>query len=192
MANKNTKETEQTVMNAAEPNFSEKMGKHKNAIIGVGIGGVVVILGGLGWWMWNKQSNQKSSEAYTTALTKSMKSNATDSVMIKDLEKVAQSESGKTGGTLANIQLAGMYLQNNQYQKALDAINNTDIDEPVMEMNANLLKGDAYVGLKKYAEAISAYDEVYNKAQKNNPEVAVRALMKKASVLDAQKKNTEA
>ena len=61
-----------------------------------------------------------------------------------------------------------------------------------MKMNADLLKGDCDVALNKANDALNIYNAVYEEAKEKNPEIATRALMKKASVLDSQKKYGDA
>lgn len=208
MANKDIKKDQEQTgienLNESLTSFSSKVEKHKKVILGVVGGIVVVVLAGFGWYFFNKHQNKKSSEAYSTAVVNSIKeaqkaaatSNNPDSVfsatMIKNLQKVAQAEAGKTGANLANLQLANLYYSEGNAKKALEVLDAVDIDEPVMEMNALTLKGDCYVDLNKLNDAMSAYDEVIEKSKEDNPELAARVLMKKAVVLDSQKKYADA
>lgn len=169
----------------------DKVAKHKKTIMGIIVAVLVVAFAGLGWWWYTKSTNKKSADAFANAYVNGMKKGG-EEAMIKEFENVAKTESGKVGGTQANIELAGIYLSKNEYQKALNAIQATDIKEPIMKMSATLLEGDCYVGLKKYDEALRLYGEVFDEAKDNNSELAVRALMKKASVLEAQKKSSDA
>lgn len=140
----------------------------------------------------------EASEAYIEASLANRKfdSEFRDSLINAEYKKVlqpiAKSEEGKTGGTIANIELARIYLNEGNPKEALNAIEQTDIDEPIMKMNALVFKGDCYVDLKKYPDAIKAYDEAFDKAKEDNPEIAVRTLLKKANVLTEQKKYADA
>ena len=192
MANKDIKNVDASVMNDAngvQPSVGEKLAKNKKLIGGIAAIVIVVVFAGIGWWFYNKNTNETSAKKFSTTMVNAMKNNtgSNDDVK-KQMSALAKSDAGKDGGTQADILLAGVYMQDNEYQKALDALNAADIDEPVMEMNAIILKGDAYVGLNKLAEALGQYDEAFNKAKNDNPQIAVRALLKKVSVLDAQKK----
>lgn len=206
MANKDIKNEPTGIENLNESltSFSAKVEKHKNVILYV-VGSIVVAaLAGIGLYFWDRDKNQKSARAFPTALVSATKeiqkaaqtSDNQDSlyaaVMIKRMQELAKKEDGRTGGTLAQIELAGLYYNNGKPKEALAALEATDIDEPVMEMSALVLKGDCYVDLKKNKEAISAYDEAFDKAKEENPEIAARVLMKKARVLDSEKKYADA
>lgn len=210
MANKNNKKGEELNgienLNESLTSFSTKVEKNKKQILGVVAVVIVVVLAGLSWWFFSKRSDENSSKEYTKAIVTSMKKamDAANTVgqdsaqiiaenaMVAELEKVAKSEDGKNGASLANLTLASLYLNKGEAQKALNALEAANVDEPVMAMNVTLLKGDCYVSLKKYNEALTAYNEAFDKAKEENPEIAARALKKKASVLDAQKKYAEA
>ncbi|MCM1319987.1 MAG: tetratricopeptide repeat protein [Muribaculaceae bacterium] len=192
MANKDINKEENTVINdgqATQPSMGDKIAKNKKLFGGIAIAVIVVVLGGIGWWMYNKNANENSAKKFSTAYVNALKNGNTDAASIKkQMDAVAKSEKGQAGGDQAEIALAGLYMQDNEYQKALNVLNNVDIDEPIMEVNAIILKGDAYVGLNKLSDALAQYDSAYNKSKDNNPQLAVRALLKKVSVLDAQKK----
>lgn len=206
MANKDIKNEPTGIENLNESltSFSSKVEKHKKVILGV-VGGIVVVaLAGFGWYFWSKHQDKKSASAFPTALvsaTKDIQKEAQTSdnpdslysaIMIKKMQELAKKEEGRTGGTLAQIELAGLYYNDGKSKEALAALEAADIDEPVMEMCAMVLKGDCYVDLKKNKEALSAYDEAFDKAKEDNPEIAARVLMKKARVLDSEKKYADA
>lgn len=195
MADKDIKEIQEAAAGGATEApaaFGDKVAKNKKTIVGIIVAVIVVALGCLGWWYYEKSANEKSAKAFSTAYTNGIKKGGDEAAMQKELEAVAKAEAGKAGGTQANLTLAAIYIDNDEYQKALNALDATDIKEPVMKMSATILKGDCYVGLNKLNEALAEYDKAYSEAKDTNPEIAVRALMKKASVLDAQKKNSEA
>lgn len=206
MANKDIKNEPTGIENLNESltSFSSKVEKHKKVILGV-VGGIVVVaLAGFGWYFWNQHQDKKSSQAYSTALVNANKKAQKDAqisdnpdsvisaILMKEMQETAKKEEGKVGATLAQIQLAPLYYNDGKPKEALAALEAADIDEPVMEMCAMVLKGDCYVDLKKNKEAISAYDEAFDKAKEDNPEIAARVLMKKARVLDAEKKYADA
>ena len=56
---------------------------------------------------------------------------------------------------------------------------------------AQVLKGDCYVDLKKYDDAINAYNDAISTAE-GNKFITPFAMYKKSVVLSAQKKNSEA
>ncbi len=206
MANKDIKNEPTGIENLNESltSFSSKVEKHKKVILGV-VGGIVVVaLAGFGWYFWSKHQDKKSSQAYSTALVNANKKAQKDAqisdnpdsvisaILMKEMQETVKKEEGKVGATLAQIQLAPLYYNEGKSKEALAALEAADIDEPVMEMCAMVLKGDCYVDLKKNKEALSAYDEAFDKAKEDNPEIAARVLMKKARVLDAEKKYADA
>lgn len=204
MAKKN-KETENNGIENLDKSlnsFSSKVEKHKKLIIGIAVGVIVAVGAGIGWYYYHKYQNKESAKAASTAYVKAFQAaskidsenpdSVLDAALKKELQPIAKSEEGKTGGTIANIELARIYLNEGKPQEALNAIEQTDIDEPIMKMNALVFKGDCYVDLKKYPDAIKAYDEAFDKAKEDNPEIAVRTLLKKATVLTEQKKYGDA
>lgn len=206
MANKDIKNEPTGIENLNESltSFSSKVEKHKKVILGV-VGGIVVVaLAGFGWYFWSKHQDKKSSQAYSTALVNANKKAQKDAqisdnpdsvisaILMKEMQETAKKEEGKVGATLAQIQLAPLYYNSGKPKEALAALEAADIDEPVMEMCAMVLKGDCYVDLKKNKDALSAYDEAFDKAKEENPEIAARVLMKKARVLDSEKKYADA
>ena len=56
----------------------------------------------------------------------------------------------------------------------------------MLEANALVLEGDCYVNLKKYDDALKAYNKAVKAADKN-PQIVPRVLMKEANVYDEQK-----
>lgn len=205
MANKNKKATEETNglenINESLTSFGSRMEQHKGLIGGIVAGVIVVALAIFGFVFFNNRSNQESARKYSGLEVKieeqaqKASPEAQDSVRNalweKELKALAAAESGKPGATLANINLAGRYYDDGKYKEALACIEGTDVDEPVMKGQITLLKGDCYVGLKQYPQALQAYDDAIALGSET-PDVAVRALAKKALVLDAQKKYADA
>lgn len=162
---------------------------------------VVVVVAVFGFIFWNNHNNAESAKKYSAlapkATAEAMKANpaAQDSVfnaqMLKGLKELAKNESGKDGGNLANLDLGARYYEEGKYKEAIDCLNAADVNEPIVAANKKILIGDCYVNLKKYAEALPAYDEAIADAV-DNPEIAVRAMLKKALVLDEQKKYADA
>lgn len=213
MADKDIKKKEASTdgieeISASLTSFSAKVEKNKKLIMGIVGGVIIVVLGCLGWFFWRKHVNKDSAAGYSTELVKSQKSAVEkfqkeglsqdsaqivlDNTMIKNLEAYAKAQEGKKGADLANIKLAALYYSKGKTKEALAAIEKVDIDEPVMEMQALIFKGDCYVDLNKYNEALEAYNKVYEETKEDNPEIAARALIKKAGVLSAQKKHGDA
>lgn len=191
-------------MNESLASFSVKVEKNKKPILYAVAIILAVVLAGFGWYFYNRHQNNKSAQVFSAkmveavneaqkqAKTSSSPDSIYNAVMAKKMQEAAQAESGKIGATLANLQLAAIYYEQGKAKEALAALAATDIDEPIMKMNADLLKGDCDVALNKANDALNIYNAVYEEAKEKNPEIATRALMKKASVLDSQKKYGDA
>lgn len=205
MANTNKKhqaDQKTAVENMSEnlTQVSEKIAKNKKTVGLIVAGVVVVALAILGFVFLRNRSNSQSAEKFAraeqTAYNATIKNGApSDSVFmakqIEEYEKIVKADGSKDGAKLARIKLADLYYQKGDYAKALDNIQKADPEEPLLHANALALEGDCQVGLKKYAEALKAYDESLE-ASKEYPQVAVRVLLKKALVLDEQKKYADA
>lgn len=205
MANKNNQPNDAhngiENLNESLTSFSSNIEKHKKKI-GIAVTViVVVVLGVLGFIFWNNRSNTESAKKYSGVEPKvmeqamkaapSVQDSVYKAVKIKELQTIAKNEAGKTGGNLANLDLAGLFYESGKYNEAVKCLNEVKIDEPAMKANADILLADCYVNTKKYGEALKALDQAANEAA-DIPEIAVRALMKKALVLDEQKKYADA
>lgn len=204
MANKNNKEQEQTGidnLNESLTSFGSKVEKHKKLIFGIVGGVIVVVLAGFGWYFYRKHVNEKSAEQYSNTMTAAFKEamkapekgdSVLNAYLVKNLTKLAKDEEGKDGANLANINLAEIYYSQGKSKEALAALEAADIKEPLMKMNSLIFKGNCYVDLNKYNDALTAYNEAYEMAKEDNPEIAVHALYEKALVLAAQNKHADA
>lgn len=205
MATKNNKQAEEAngieQMNESLTSLSNKVESNKKKIGGIVAIVVVAAVAVFGFIFWNNHNNAESAKKYSgveaKAAQQAMKADpsAQDSVFnalaIKELQTLAKSDQGKAGGNLANLDLAARYYDQKKYNEAITCLKNADISEPIMKANATILLADCYVNTKKYNEALSALDQAIGEAT-DNPEIAVRALLKKATILDSQKKYAEA
>ncbi len=64
-------------------------------------------------------------------------------------------------------------------------------DDAVLDANAMVLTGDCYVNLKKYDDALSAYQKACQKGRRQSADRS-RVLLKEANVYDEQKKYDKA
>ncbi len=188
-------------LNESLTSFGSKMEQNKGKIGWIVLAVIVVAVAVFGFVFFNNRSNDESARKYSGLEVKieeqvqkaapAAQDSLRNALWIKELQALATSEKGKPGATLANINLAGRYYDEAKYKEALAAIEAADIDEPIMKGQILVLKGDCYVGLKQYPQAIEAYDAAIS-ASGNTPDTAVRAMAKKALVLDAQKKYADA
>lgn len=182
-------------------NAGAKIAENKKTYGWIIVGVLVVaslVCGLLFWWlpMYRGSSSKIFAKTEQLAYQAMMKeNNPNDSVanakLLAEYEKVIKSEGNKVGGNLARIAAAEQYYDNGQYQKTIDYLNQADIKEPVLKAQCEILIGDSYVGLNNLGEALKCYDKAVSDSQ-DYPMVAVRALLKKALVLDEQKKYSDA
>lgn len=205
MANKNNQAQEAQTgienLDQSLSSFSSKIEKHGKKIGLVVTAVVVVAIAAIGFVFWNRHSDAESAKKYSgieskvTAQAMKADPSVQDSVYkatkIKELQAIAKSDAGKAGGNLANLDLAEMYYESGKYNEAVKCLNETKVSEPAMKAGAKILLADCYVNMKKYGEALSALNEAADLAAET-PEIAVRALLKKALVLDEQKKYGDA
>lgn len=205
MANSNKKheadeKTKIDELNESLTNAGTKIEQNKKKVGLIVCGVLIVAAAVLGFIFFRNNSNKQSAQAYAkaeqTAYKATMKDkNPNDSVfnakLLAEYEKVIASEGSKTGGNLARIAAAEKYYDNGQYQKTIDYLDKADINEPVLKAQCLILTGDSYVGLNKLGDALKCFDDAAADA-KDYPLVVVRALLKKAIVLDAQKKYGDA
>lgn len=157
-----------------------------------------LVCGLLFWWlpMYHSSSAQLYAKVEQNAYKATMADkNPSDSLLnaklLAEYEKVIASEGSKAGGNLARIAAAEKYYDNGQYQKTIDYLDKAKIKEPVLKAQCLILKGDCYVGLNKLNDALKCFNDAAEDA-KDYPIVVVRALLKKALVLDAQENYTAA
>lgn len=200
MANNNKKKVDEAqgidTLNESLTGISEKVEKNKKKIGWIVAIVVIVAVAVIGFVFFNNRSNSESAARFSNIEPKAATEAAgNDSLQLanemKMLKDLAASDKGKDGATLANIDLAGKYYEKKQYKEALEAVKDVKVKDALMMANLQILAGDCYVNLNKLPEALGEYDKAIATA-KENPETAVRALLKKATVLDAQKKYAEA
>lgn len=205
MANSNKKNQAQEPnkideLNESLTNAGTKIAENKKKL-GWIVGGVVIVaVGAIGFIFWHNRSNSDSAKKYArieqSAYKATMKDkNPSDSIfnakLLAEYEKLIAADGSNAGANLARIAAAEKYYDNGQYQKTIDYLQKADIDEPVLKAQCLILTGDSYVGLNKLADALKCFDDAADNG-KEYPEIAVRALLKKALVLDEQKKYADA
>lgn len=86
-----------------------------------------------------------------------------------------------SGGNNAKLMSAIYQFKKGDYNKALSYLNDYDKKDAVIASLSECLKGDCYVNLDKYQEAIEAFKDAVEICDEN-PMVAPYALMKQATV----------
>lgn len=168
---------------------SERVAKNKKVIYWSL--GIIIAIGAC-WcaWLWFYQTPRanNSAAAYDQAMTKAM---GGDSIAAAEFAAVADKYSSTPAGNLAAMQAAQAYYRLGDYNKVVNYLGKFSTDEEVMDAQSYVLLGDAYVNLKKYDEALKAFDTAVKKGAGNDQIVPV-VLWKEANIYDAQKKYQEA
>lgn len=126
----------------------------------------------------------KSFDEYAAIEVKTM---GNDSLATLEYIKVADKYNGDGGGNLAALEAGERLYDQGKYEQAVKYLKMFSADDDVMTANVECLIGDCYVNLKKYDEALNYFDKAIS-ADKENPQIVPRVLMKKANVYDEQKK----
>lgn len=192
MAKKHDTEETSTLdaLNSNLGSASQKIAENKKIIFWV-VGGIAVVAAFVLSYLFiyrNPKLN-KAFEAYNQVEITA----ANDSLAAPAYQKVAQQYSGTDAGSLAALSAAESYYNLGDWQKALNCLEQFSTSEPVLDANAEVLKGDCYVNLgeKHYNKALEAFNKAIDKADKN-PEIVPRVLLKEANVYDAQKQYAKA
>lgn len=150
---------------------------------------VIFAAGGAAWyWGYLLPSYNKAQNAYFQVDTKA---NGNDSIAAVEYAKVADKFSSKDAGKLAALQAGEAYYRQGKYELAAKYLKEFSTKDDMMQAQAKVLLGDSYVNLKKYDDALSAFNSALRLAS-GNPQVAPVVLWKEANVYDAQKKYKEA
>lgn len=190
--NKNNDPEEKTGiegLNDSLTNAGRKLVEQKKVvfwIVGIAAVAAVFILAYL--FIYRNPRINKSFEEYNAVEVKAAQN---DSLAIAMLRKVADEYEGMGGGNLAALDAGERLYEQGKYKDALDCLEMFDTDEPVIRASSYVLMGDCCVQLKKYDDALSYFDKAM-KADKENPQIAPRVLLKKANIFDAQKKYADA
>lgn len=105
--------------------------------------------------------------------------------VLKKYEAVAQNH-GQDAGNRALLMAAVAHYDNGEYQKCIDCINDYSNTGGVIGVGAQAKKGDCYVNLKKYDEAIDCYDKAISVAD-GNPYLTPFVMAKKARIYNEKK-----
>lgn len=176
-------------INDSLTSVSERVAKNKKVLTWIL---VLIILIGACWcgWLWFYQTPRvnNSVKAYDEAMTKSM---GGDSIAAIEFAKVADKYSGTDAANVAAMQAAQAYYRLGKYQETVKYLDKFSTKDETLSAQADVLLGDAYVNLKQYDNAISAFNNALKKAA-GNEQIVPMVLWKEANIYDAQKKYNEA
>jgi tetratricopeptide (TPR) repeat protein len=107
-------------------------------------------------FMW-LPDNEKSNDGWWIAMNYISK-DSTDQA-IKALEPFVRNYDGKSGGEIGQYLLATQYMKKGQFKKALDNLEDVDLDDTYLRVFSTGLQGDCLSEMKKYDEAEHKYFE---------------------------------
>lgn len=114
-----------------------------------------------------------------------------DSIAAAQYKNVADKYSSTDAGNIAYLNAAESLYNLKKYNEAADCIKKFSSKDEVLEANALALLGDCYVNLKKYDDALAAFQKSV-RASNSNPQIAPRVLLKEAVVYIELKKYDKA
>ena len=109
--------------------------------------------------------------------------------VLKKYEAVAQNY-GQDAGNRANLMAAIGLYEKGDYQKCLEYLDAYSATGAVIDAAAYSLKGDCYVNLKKYDEAISAFGKAISTSNEN-PQLTPYFMSKQARVYNEKKEHAK-
>lgn len=184
----NNQPTEQNAidnLNSTLTTASEHVAKNKKIIYWCL--GVVIAIGACAaawFWLYKIPQNNNSWKAYEEVYKKAA---GNDSIAAAEYGKVASKYGSTDAGRLAALQASEAYYKLGKYNETIKYLQDFSCEDPLMDAQSRVLLGDAYVNVKKYPEAIDAYNSALRKAE-GNPEISPVVLWKQANVYDAEKK----
>lgn len=185
--NKNEKQEDSAIekLNENLTSASEKIANNGKVIAWL-IGGLVVVAAlviGYIFLIRNPKLNS-AAEAYNQV---EITAAGNDSVAAAEYKKVAEKFSGTDAGKLASLSAAESLYNSGKYKEAIECLDKFSTSESVLDANAQVLKGDCYVNIKKYDEALGCFEKAIKKAGVNE-QIVPRVLIKEANIYDEQKK----
>lgn len=186
---KNATRTSIDELNESLSSFEQRVEQNKKKVVWY-IGGLIAIIAiGLGYYYGIYRSGiDGASEMIGKADISLAQGN--DSLALAQYQAVAAEYSNSVANR-ANLNSAILLYQEGKYQEALNSLNEYSLDDELIGAAAESLKGDCLVNLKKYDEAIASYDNAIS-VSADNALYTPLFMMKKATVLSAQKKYADA
>lgn len=192
MATNNKQQQEENTIEKLNSNLTsagEKIANNKKSIyLVVALIAVVAAAIAAYIFLYRNPRVNASTEAFNQVEVSAM---GNDSVMAAEYKKVAYKYSSTDAGKLAALSAAESFYNQKKYKEAIEMLDEFSNSEPVLAANALVLKGDCYVNLKKYDEALECYEKATSKAG-DNSQIVPRVLLKEANIYDAQKKYEKA
>lgn len=155
---------------------------NRKLIMGLSAFVAVVVVVILAWFFISSANARKADEAAGRADIAMATGN--DSIALQLYKEAAAK--GHKSGNRAKLEVAIALYEKADYKGALEYLNDASVDDAIIAAGALTLKGDCYVNLKQYPEAVKAFKAAL-KAADENPVVSPQILVKLANVYRAQK-----
>lgn len=152
---------------------------NKKAIIYCFVAAFVIIIGVLVWLLVAQSGSRKADELVAKA----------DAAMVDSVatQLYAQAaEAGYKSGNRAAAEMGIRLYRDGKYEEALKYLDDASLDDNIAAAGVYTLKGDCYVNLEQYDQAIKCYNKAISKADEN-PEIVPFVLIKEANIYRAQK-----
>ncbi len=191
MASTNSKPEEQNAIDQLDSqlkNVGQQVETNKKAIY-VGLGALILVAAIFFAYIYFIRG-PKTEKAYEALNQVEITAMGNDSIAAAGYAKVADSYSGAPAN-LARLSAGEALYNMGKYAEAAKYLAEFSTKDKVLQANASTLLGDCYVNLKKYDNAIDAFNDAIKQCD-GNPEIAPRVLLKQAVVYDAQKKYDKA
>lgn len=184
MAKKETTRTSIDELNESLSSFEQKVENNKKYIYWItgAIVAVALVVLGYVYGIHNPNMEKAKAEIAKADLDLSL---GKDSVALQEYLAVANNYSNDPANR-ANLNAAIILYQKGKYQEAADNIKKFDAEGTIVGPASQSLLGDCYVNLKKYDEALSAFDKAIS-LSKDNALYTPLFMIKKAVVYREQK-----
>ncbi len=151
---------------------------NKKSIMWCSIAVLVIIIGILVWILIAQNGSRKADELVARA-----DAAQNDSIALNLYADAAHA--GYKSGNRAAAEMGIILYRNGKYEEAIKALDNASLDDDIAAAGVYALKGDCYVNLDNYDEALSCYKKAISKADEN-PEIVPFVLIKEANIYRAQ------
>lgn len=184
MAKQETTRTSIDELNESLSSIEQKVENNKKYIYWA-VGAIVVVaLIVLGYVYGIHNPNMEKAKTEIAKADQDL-SMGNDSIALKEYLAVASKYSNSPANR-ANLNAAIILYQKGKYQDAIESIKNFDAEGTIVGPASQSLLGDCYVNLKKYDEALSAFDKAVSLSGDNSLYTPL-FLMKKATIYREQK-----
>ena len=166
MAKKETTRTSIDELNESLSSIEQRVENNKKSIYWV-VGAIIVVAAvimGYVYGIHNPNMNEARTEIAKADMEVSL---GNDSLALAQYKSVADNFSNSAANR-ANLDAAILLYEDGKYEEAAAYINKFDAEGVIVGPASQSLLGDCYVNLKKYDEALGAYDKAISLSNDNS------------------------